>query len=109
MSVAAKTQTSVNDWVDDVIVVPRGNTVLGDASPNKQIGALDMSCAHKSVVSAVGCSTGVMLSYFLVRQTSRAVQFCTHCKRCSVVCGRPYGSESAYSWRVPGFVRISDA
>ena len=56
MSIAAKTHTSVNDWVDDVIVVQRGNTVLGDASPTKQIGALDMSGAHKSVVSAVAAA-----------------------------------------------------
>ena len=52
VSIAAKTQTSVDDLVDDVIVVPRGNTVLSHASPNKQTEALNMSGAHKSVASA---------------------------------------------------------
>ena len=40
MSIAAKSQTSVDDLVDDVIVVLRGNTVLGHASPNKQTEAI---------------------------------------------------------------------
>ena len=43
VSIAAKTQTSVGDWVDDVTIVPRGNTVLVHALPNKQ------TKAHKSV------------------------------------------------------------
>ena len=51
-SIAAKTQTSVDDLIDDVIAVPRGNTVLGHSSPNKQTEALYMSGAHKSVASA---------------------------------------------------------
>ena len=52
MSIAAKTQTSVGDLVDVVIVVPRGNTVPGHASPNKQTDALYMSGAHKSAAAA---------------------------------------------------------
>ena len=51
MSIAANTQISVDDLVDDVIVVPRGNTVLGHA--NKQTEAIYISGAHKSVASAV--------------------------------------------------------
>ena len=52
VSIAAKTQTSDGDWVDDVTIVPRGNTVLVHALPNKQTKALYTSGAHKSVASA---------------------------------------------------------
>ena len=54
VSIAAKMHTSVDDLVDDVILVTRGNTVLGHASPNKikQTEALYMPGAHESVASA---------------------------------------------------------
>ena len=44
---------------------------------------------------------GVMWSYLLVRDIMRAAQFCTRCKRCTTVCGRPYNTElQEEEWRV---------
>ena len=55
VSIAAKTQTSVDDLVDDVIVVLRGNTVLSQASANKQTEAFYMSGAHMYVCVCFMC------------------------------------------------------